>query len=266
MTSTHLKPWQKFARDLVTTGEIDPTYYLIHRAGEVKGLEWQVRFAMHYFLFYDLGGAARCANEAGDDFWTYVKDLYTTFPRAPARRHFRGDKGRNAVEKLSTFGPPERVFGLMYRDKYSDLYDNIASNFKGCEVGPYFTWKLMDVFDRCLGLSVRLDTKDALKYLPDVPRKALILYWRDEPRSGLEKVWETVKDLPAPGNPSRLCNYAEAETILCAIYGLNRGSYKFGMDLQHRHMELIDFPDLQELLPPLQLWNNHGHPDHLVPS
>lgn len=261
MTLTHFDKnhWTTFARDLVTTGELDPPYVLIDAGRSKYGKEWTERFAMHYFLFYDLGGAAECA-KSEVPFWDYVKTGYANFKRGKPRRHFRGDKGLAACDRLSIAGPTAgNAFNAMYRDDYNSLALHIQDHFPGCEIGPYFTWKLMDIFDRCLGRPVWLDLKTTLKHLPEVPRKGAKSFFPDKSLEvTLNTVTEAIWNIAPPGAFTRMCGLPEAETILCAIHGINKGTYRFGEDLDHRHKELAAFPDLIALLPPIRDWSKYA--------
>lgn len=241
----------KFARDLVTTGELDPVYNLIYGGRQRYGDDWGYKFALHFFMYYDLGQAAALANAQTElDFWHMQNYGYEDFKRGSERRHFRGDKGREAMLNFQRRGSPERIWKTMYKPTYHALYENIRSNFQGCQIGDYFTWKVMDIFDRCLDMPVALDRGDAMNYLPYTPRKAAREHWRgaflDEV---LEAFVDVIEDLPAPGAPTRGCSYAEAETILCAVYGSVKGTYVFGSDIAKRRAQLADHPYLLDLLP-----------------
>ena len=259
MSTLSKNHWMNFAVEHVELGEIDTPYILMAKAGEAYGDEWLERFALHYFLFYDLGGAARCAYDTGR-FWKYVNDGYETCRRGTSRRHFRGEKGAMAVHNLCAHGDPGDVFAAMYQTTYAGLVHHLQSDFKGCEIGPYFAWKLMDVFDRCLGRPVRLSLPEALKFLPDTPRKGAKSFFPDLALiDSLTAVSRAIEHLPAPGAPGRNCGLPEAETILCAIYGVNKGTYHVGDDIESRHSELKDFPELIAMLPPLQDWSQYAN-------
>jgi hypothetical protein len=249
------KHWTNFAVNLVKTGEIDPPYEVIYKGGLSYGDEWAERFALHYFLFYDLGGAARCANDT-TPFWSYVTNGYHLFKRGKSRRHFRGENGARAIRLLLEYPTAGDVFAALYQPTYAGMYHHIQDNFDGCQIGDYFRWKLMDIFDRCLGRHVSLSMPEALKFLPETPRKGAKQFFpNDSLTTALMSVVRTISHLPAPGNPNRPCDLPEAETILCAMYGARKGTYRFGMDLDHRREELKDFPDLVEFLPTHQDWS-----------
>lgn len=248
---------KQFARDLVMSGELDPPYVLFYNLQMVKSAEWIDVAVMHYFLFYDLEGAVKAADEVNPvDYWQYILDRLPTLKRGKARRHFRGEAAQTAICRLKT-GSVCHTLERMYKPTYALLALYMGA-YSGCQIGPYFTWKLMDIFDRCLGREVQLSLNAAVEYLPDVPRKAVKQFFPGKlVADALQEVVSWIDDLSAPGVPTRNCSYAEAETVLCAMYGMNKGTYKFGSDLIHRRGELKNFPQYAMLLPIPREWNHY---------
>jgi hypothetical protein len=116
----------------------------------------------------------------------------------------------------------------------------------------------MDILDRCLAMPVDLNLNEAIEFLPDVPKKGGKVMWPNTPWNEiLTKLVSYITDLPAPGAETRKCSFAEAETILCAIYGYQKGTYVFGSDLVHRRKELMHLPNLARFLPQPQDWGKH---------
>lgn len=227
-------------------------YDFIYNARAYYGKTWSDNFAMYLFLFYDARGAVEAAYEP--DFWEYVRKVYPTCKRGTERRHFRGAKGLAAIEKLSHMGSPTVIWLQMHRDTYQELYQNISVCFNGCEIGPYFAWKAMDILDRGIDRFVNISLVEALKYLPDSPRKcAKAVYPEYKLEDVLMDIVEWIEDLVAPGNPNRYCGIPEAETIMCAIHGLQKGSYRFGEDIDRRQVQLAGLPELR-FLPKSQDW------------
>lgn len=252
-------PLINFARDLVTSGELDPPYILIHNLREAYGQDYADRFALYYFMFYDLEGAVKAA--LAPSFWAYVESVYPTAKRVSARRHFRGDKGWQAVRALQRFGSPSQVWQSMHRPSYRGLVQNIDRNFQGCQIGLYFAWKAMDILDRCLGMPVNLSLAETTEFLPEVPVKGAKGLFPNEENPvmyALSKIVDAISGLDAPGARTRKCSYPEVETILCAAYGLQKNTYKMGSDLVHRHQELKNHPDVARFLPSTQIWSNYG--------
>jgi hypothetical protein len=244
--------YKQFARNLVTSKELDPMYDFMDSARFLKGQEWVDKFALYLFMFYDARGAVNAANV--EDFWFYVLDNYDTCRRGTERRHFRGIKGLGAILKFKSYGTPSDVWEMMMAPTFTGLEHRLKLRFSGCEIGPYFAWKAMDILDRSLGRPVDLTLREALKYLPDSPRKCCKNVF---PGVTIDvvlcEVREWISDLDAPGEPNRKCGIQEAETILCAIDGLVKGSYRFGKDLDARHVQLDGLPE-RYMLPKQQDW------------
>jgi hypothetical protein len=248
--------YRQFARDLVTSGELDPMYDFMYTARNLKGDEWADKYALYLFMFYDARGALAAAYSL--DFWQYVFDNYNTAKRGSERRHFRGTNGANAITNLRAKGSPTAVWNDLYKPHYVDLYQNADVRFAGCQMGDYFRWKAMDIFDRTMGQPVSLGIGAAIALLPDSPRDcAKAVYPNCELKDVLLDISSWIDDLPAPGAPTRNCGIPEAETVMCAIRGLEKGSYKFGEDITLRHLQLKGLPEVQ-WLSPKQDWSKYG--------
>lgn len=254
MSTIPTRKIREFARITVETGDLDPMYVLIDNMYNENGRWWTSNFVLHFFLFYDAGEAAVAAKECdkGVGFWKYVTDNYCGFRRGTERRHFRGDKGLVAIDKLSKLGDPIDVLNALYRSDYSSLVKNL-DNFKGCQIGNYFAWKLMDLFDRGLGRPVSLSLNEAVKYMPDEPLQCAVDVWGGQHvRNTVIEVLDMIKDLRAPGTPDRFCSYSEVETVLCMIKGyFKTRSHTIGDDIDEKHEQLKDHPDLLLMLPPM---------------
>lgn len=250
--------WDDFARLTVTTGDLDPMYNMMARANKIKGDTWISRYALHFFMFYDAGGAARCANDDAP-FWNYVVNGYPLFRRGTERRHFRGGNGKIAVMRMQLKGEPKTIWQKMSAPTYTNLVANIAQNFPQCQIGPYFAWKAMDILDRCLGFSVGLTKEEAIKGMPDQPREcAKAMFPHLSLGDALDTVVAAIKDLPAPGVVNRNCGYSEAETVLCMLKGyFLTKTHTIGDDIDEKHAQMKDFPDLCELLPTKQNWSKY---------
>lgn len=248
-----IQNWREFADVHILDKEIDPLYEFLYAIQADKGPYWANRFTLHLLMFYDVGGAVKCANETTEDtFWGYTFGGYDTFPRGTNRRHSRGALGLSYITNLASHGSPVDILPRMYAPIYRDLTKLMDRNFPGCGFGPYFIWKLMDFQDRCFGRPVRLNLDDALKFLPDEPRKGAALIWPDRSlKDVLIGITGYISQYPAPGAPTRNCGFAEAESLLCALRGYHKGTYHHGKDLEERHRQLAPFPDLIKYLPPL---------------
>ena len=160
--------YRQFARDLVTSKELDPMYDFMANARIAYGNDWADRYSLYLFMFYDARGAIAAADAL--DFWAYVRRVYDTAKRGSERRHFRGAKGWDAITTMS-YSSPTEIWNAMYRPNYKDLYYNIVNNFEGCQIGDYFRWKTMDIFDRTMSKPVSLSMYEACLLLPESPRK-----------------------------------------------------------------------------------------------
>ena len=256
MSIVNINSWADFAQFTVISGDLDPMYDLMSKLP----LEQRELFALHFFMFYDAGEAAKAMYGTDQNsFWEYVDDTYATTRRGTERRHFRGDKGLEAIKNMRRHGTPSTFWSKMYGISLREIAQNVTYRFRGNQIGPYFIWKAMDIFDRCLGMPVKLSMEEVLKFMPDEPRKCAEVCW---PGVKLEQVVDTVvggiKHLPAPGVSGRNCHYSEAETVLCMIKGyFLTGSHTLGDDVDEKHRQLAKFPDLCTLLPPKQDWKQY---------
>jgi hypothetical protein len=215
---------------------------------------------MAFLLYYDAGQAADIAENVPDRFWDYLiqGELGETFQklkRGTERRHFRGAASLNALRKLKSFGmEPWELLHLMYplqitRDPtYSELYKRMTTDFAGTQFGPYFIWKLYDIFNVCLGMPITLSFDEALKYMPDEPRKAAE-YFFGSFHDGLTKVDLNIGQYDHPVRGGK-CGLAEAETILCMMKGyFKTKTHSIGDDIFEKYEQLKRYPELQALLP-----------------
>ena len=257
---TVINSWQEYARTVIEVDDLDPTYNLMRKVRGVKGPDFLDRLTLHMFMFYDMGEAAKCAyaTETGD-FWEYIMDTYPTAKRGTERRHFRGSNGLGAIAAIRAKGTPHDFWVALHESNYTQLCYNILNNFQGCQIGPYFAWKAMDILDRCHGMPVSLSIREAVRGLPAQPLQcAKDVFPHLTTDQALSAIVEATYDLPAPGDPFRNCGYSEAETILCTIKGFfQTRTYKIGDDVAKRHKQLKDFPELRVLLPPNLDWTQY---------
>lgn len=254
--------WQRFAEVTIKTNDLDPMYSVIAGLAKTKDKAWMGRFLMYFLLFYDAGGAALVADMATDqDFWEVVESNVQVkeVKRGTERRHFRGANGLKAVQKLRGMrGSAWSTLACMYPAPifastpvtYTMLYQHMATAYAGTQFGPYFIWKLYDIFNVCLDMPISLSFGEALRYMPDEPRKAADVIFKDF-SVGLIKVNDYISQFDHPVRPGK-CGLAEAETVLCMLKGafLTR-THTVGDDIHEKWYQLKDAPELRELLPPL---------------
>lgn len=268
--------WQEFAEITIKTNDLDPMYSVIHGLNQIKDRDWMGRFIMYFLLFYDAGGAAKVADDTTDQmFWTTVeaKAAFSGTKRGTERRHFRGENARKAIEKLSNrpINQPWSVLMHMYNGTlfegytdrmipersprtYTQLYSHMTSAYAGTQFGPYFIWKLYDIFNVCLGMPITLSEAEAAKYMPDEPRKAAE-YFFGSFNNGLNIVTTYIEQFDHPVREGK-CGLAEAETILCMMKGFFKTkTHTIGDDILEKYTQLAGHPELQALLPPADLFS-----------
>ena len=256
--------WREFAEILIRTNELDPAYEVIARLECEHDDTWMGDFMIYYIMFYDLAGAYKCAEYfrlsdpnvgLGIDYWHYLRRaaLDPKTRRGGARRHFRADNAMNAIDRLASFGmTPSELWRDFHAPTYHELYVKMTTRYAGCQIGPYFIWKILDLQEVCFDRFIALDLKQALKYMPDPPRKAAARFF---PNLSLkEALIEVVCYIQQFRNPvnERPCSYQEAETILCAFNGYYGSRVHWiGEDIQNYHDQLAATPELIQLLPPV---------------
>ena len=263
MSIISINSWQDFAEHTVLTGDLDPMYDMIYKLDEGE----RERYALHFFMFYDAGEAAKAMYATDENtFWEYVQDTYDTTKRGTERRHFRGDKGRDAIYRMKRHGNPIQFWDRMHAPTLKELTWRVVTRFKGCQIGPYFIWKAMDLLDRCLERPVQINMEAVLKGMPDEPRKcADTVFPGWTLTQAVQEVTKAIEHLPAAGARNRLCGYPEAETILCMIKGyFVTGTHTLGDDVDEKHEQMKDFPEMCRFLPPKQDWSKYVKSNTLV--
>jgi hypothetical protein len=251
--------FEEFAKVDVYTGDIDPTYWAIHRARSVFGHGWATRFAVAMLCYYHTGTAAQAADYEGDDFWSFINDQYKTAPRAAERRHWRGQQGINSLNSMYQFSPNPDEFFQKIADKSEGYYWGVK---KVCEnhlkgFGAYFVLKICDYMDRCLDLPINQKYAGLDVNLPTLPAQAASLLCPGEPipRAFLiacARVQEL--GLLAPPLFDRPVGPAEVETILCDWKRAKYGNHVVGDDVADKRESLVGYgPHAErmiELFPP----------------
>ena len=261
--------WQRFAEVTIKTNDLDPMYEVIYKLNKTKSRKWMGVFLMTFLLYYDAGQAIRWADHhegLNGKYWEALLELNREFPtvmkRGTERRHMRGENERKALEKLASFGlePWELLMKMdpsppLVKLSYTDLYNHMTTVFAGTQFGPYFIWKLYDIFNVCLDMPISMDAHEALKYMPGEPLKVLDYFcekWNLTRHAALGQFWLEVRNYDHPVLPGRKCSYAETETILCMIKGFFlTKTHVIGDDIQEKFEQLTAYPDIQKLLPSL---------------
>lgn len=266
-----ISTWQRFAEVTIKTNDLDPMYSVIYGLNKTKSRKWMGLFIMTFLLYYDAGQATKLADECEDlklfkyfDHLKYIaKDLPSFMKRGTERRHMRGENESKALEKLASFGlEPWDLLLEMYPDisvgrSYTAFYNWMTTEFSGTQFGPYFIWKLYDIFNVCLDMPISLNSAEAIKYMPDEPKKAALHFFptfENDPfvfPKGLMKVTDYIGQFDHPVVPGRKCGLAEAETVLCMMKGFFKTkTHTIGDDIEDKLRQLVGHPELIELLPP----------------
>lgn len=240
--------WRRFTELTIKTNDLDPMYPVFRGLSKDRNPRWMSRFIMYFLMFYDAGGAYEAAEAR--DFWAHVKKVFPTAKRGTERRHFRGVNGLRAIAKMEHTDPQE-ILQEWYDSEYRYMEGNIREGWAGCQMGPYFIWKLFDIFNM-IGLPVSLSRAEALKFMPEEPRKAAEMFFPGLSfPDALEKVATQVRMFEHPTIPGRVCDYAEAETILCMMKGFfGTKVHRIGDDIMDKWKQTAGYPELQKHLPP----------------
>ncbi len=260
--------WQRFAEVTIKTNDLDPMYSVIAGLNKTKSRKWMGHFIMTFLLYYDAGQAAKIADQQEPDIdrpWSYfgwlqfvARERPQQMRRGTERRHMRGENERKALEKLASFGlEPWELLMEMYSPapprsiNYTQLNNRMTHTFAGTQFGPYFIWKLYDIFNVCLDMPISLSFEEALKYMPDEPKKAAAHFFPNYSfESALLAVDSEIKKYRHPVVPGRNCGLAEAETVLCMMKGFFKTkSHEIGDDIADKFAQLANYPEIIELLP-----------------
>lgn len=244
--------WRYFAKVTIETNDLDPMYDVIAGIHDTMPPEFTGRFVMHFLLFYNAGEAYKAAM-SNEPFWDYVRDHYPTVKRGTERRHMRGSAGQRAIINLERIHEdPWMVLLEMKKGvtNYTELYENMTTRFAGTQFGPYFIWKLFDIFDVCLRWPIEMTLKEAVKHCPDEPRKCAEALWPG--RRFIDVMEHVTGEIEQWDHPivDRKCGYSEAETILCMMKGFFvTKTHTIGDDILEKHEQLKD-SDARQFLPP----------------
>lgn len=248
--------WQRFAEITVQTNDLDPLYEVFYKLHPAKGDEWMGAMLVYFLLFYHVGDAVDFADtwEMSPRYWKVLEEVaLSKAPRGTERRHFRGVKAAQAVHKLASFKlSPWKLLQEMWAPTYPEFYKKMSTKFAGTQFGPYFIWKLYDIFNVCLKQPIDMSPQDAWVYMPDEPRKVCGLLadkWGVTSRETFYIVDTYVRTLKHPFL-DRNCESAETETVLCMLKGyFFTKSHVIGDDIIDKRDQLRDYPLLQMLLP-----------------
>lgn len=245
---------QDFGRELLMSNDLDPVYVALLRVPWTRDRKY--RWLVAYWCFYDCGVATYLSEFEDRAFWDGMKvaaENTTEMPiggrwkRAAERRHFRGRAATDGVAMLRTrYDRPEQmVYYVIGKDtgKMRTFKDIAARVKEHAAFGPWMAFKVADMLDRVIGVSIDFD-KAAIFMFKD-PVKAVLMLWRlktgygekAKPKNLAAVINEVVDTLTkefggflAPPAEDRPVGLQEVETVLCKWKSHMNGHYPLGKD------------------------------------
>jgi len=277
----------EFGKELLRTGDLDPVYIALHKAGLDEGTLH--RLCLAYWCFYHLGLAAKLAEiKQPKRYWDAMMAAAVNegepkpFPRGGERRHYRGAQAISSMASLISLypkGATQAVHGFIQPVMQGRVehytYGSVSRSVQAHRgFGEWIAFKIADMSERVLGYDT--DFHDCILGIYKDPRQgAAVAYQELSTRGQLSTVpWEypitdveldwTVKTLvkelkgfKAPGGKPRPINVQEAETVLCKYKSFLKGHYPLGKDTREIGHGLDGWGDLAQHLksglPKLQL-------------
>lgn len=280
----------EFGKELLRTGDLDPVYVTLHKAGLDQGTLH--RLCLAYWCFYHLGLAAKLAEiKQPKKYWEAMltaavnqsnPDGSKPFPRGGERRHYRGAQAVSSMASLISLypkGATQAVEGFMgVGPLYT--YSNVSRHvMKHRGFGEWIAFKIADMSERALGYDT--DFSDCHLGIYKDPRQGAAVAWfewahpvecgmvhpGEIPNGNIwdysisdKQLQDTVnhyvkvfKKFNAPGGKPRPVNVQEVETIFCKYKSHLKGHYPMGKDTREIGHGLDGWGDLA-----LQL--KHGLP------
>lgn len=251
---------EPFGRHLLRSGDLDPIYLALHR------VEWDFaqkkRWLVAYWCFYSAAVASYLSTPGHEaDFWQWMKKAAENtepcvagrWPRGHERRHFRGAQGVRAVAELAERYPhPEQmVDALVLGGHHFKDVAQIAMGHRG--FGPWISFKICDMLDRCMSWQVLFDRDDVFMF--DSPKEAALMLWaeragysgsvyvRPKDEKGavntvVDHLCQVFKSYKAPPLDDRPVNIQEVETILCKWKSHLSGHYPLNNDIDEINVGL----------------------------
>lgn len=243
---------EAFGARLIETCDLDPIYVgLVEAKLPTDQLH---RWLVAYWCFYHAGVASYMSERTGNSFWrAMMKAAENTepapnggrWPRGAERRHFRGAQGIAAVTELQREYPrPERMVEMMIEaaDGQPLPVDGLISGVKAHRgFGPWISFKVADMLDRCAGVPVAFDNATIFMFADPVKGAQMAFDAWGKPDCGGQSVTDYVAErlikhfgelgLKAPPLYDRLVNIQETETCLCKWKSHMRGHYPVGKDI-----------------------------------
>lgn len=246
----------EFGDHLLDTQDLDPVYVAFTKHAPPNIAQWLIS----YWCFYHVGVACWMSEQPPEHFWQWMETAAINtgkcpipgrWPRSSERRHFRGKQAMDSLYSLQRchLGDPEEIL------KFFSACPAGTKMVPFCEVqrrvqgirgfGPWITFKIADMLERCLGIPVQFDPAEVMMY--SEPRKGAVLAYRidqglledaevDENEavsyilSDMTQYYAAEDERKAPPRFERLVNIQEFETILCKWKSHMNGHYPLGKD------------------------------------
>jgi len=231
-----LKTALKFGARLIATNDLDPVYNVLY--GAEMSRDQKDRTSLAYWCFYNLGLAAEIGMETtAKAYYDAIEDSIPKGRRGAERRHWRGEAARRTLSWLREHGEPESIVEQIFS---KPGYADVANQVKAIPVfGPWITWKIADMGERCLGRTVDFSEASLSMYRDPVQGAAQVLRgdWRakitsEEVEEVTQAVIDSLRTLKAPPSYDRQINIQEAETVLCKYKSWRKGNYWIGKDIK----------------------------------
>lgn len=254
-----------FARDLITTQDLDPVYSALWGARRVLPAMTRDRLLVAYFCLYHLGAAAKLAEESKNDEWFCAKlqdaaaNAGNVWPRGSERRHWRGQQAVASAEDVMR--NVEEAAGVTHFLDYlaaPGTFQGVTKRVREVRgFGPWIAFKVADVLERVRGNPV--DFSDCPLGFYEEPRMG-VAYLKaagvpvdgelmpDEFMAEVERWTAFVAKFSAPPRPGRACGLQEVETVACKYKSHVRGHYPLGKDTREVLRGLEGWGDLAQEL------------------
>jgi hypothetical protein len=169
-----------FGDALIKTQDLDPVYCALYQAHLPE--PQLCRLLLAYLYFYHLGVAATLSEKEHDAFWRFMRIAAIDeqpprqwnlpaerWPRASERRHFRGQKCVQAIERLRVrFIQPEAAVRSLASLTRATAIIECVLDWPMC--GEWAAFKAADLIERVYGSKVEFNLKIGLMYESPRPR------------------------------------------------------------------------------------------------
>lgn len=238
--------YQKFGEQLLTTKDLDPVYVMLHNAK--LPYDNLARFCLAYWCFYHVGVAARISEQRDRKYWLEMKKAYHfKWPRGAERRHFRGEKALQAIERLARYRSPETVVHVMLEG--CNTFNEISESVQVFpQFGPWIAFKVADMAERVLEHDVDFSDCHLGIYREPLAGAKLIHGPDCDIRDTVATLEREFRAFLAPPRYDRPVNVQEVETILCKYKSHYNGRYPLGKDRREIYEALHGWGGLAEHL------------------